>query len=76
MLFQFDILGLLFKGGQGVAIVAAIFWIWVLVDCLTNEPADGNDKIAWTLVILMVPVVGALIYYFVRRPQRAKAASQ
>ena len=76
MFFQFDLLGLLFKGGQGVAIIAMIFWLWVLVDCLTNEPADGNDKVAWTLVILMVPLFGALIYYFVRRPKRTKAASE
>ena len=77
MFFQFDdLLGLLFKGGQGVAIIAMIFWLWVLVDCLTHEPADGNDKVAWTLVILMVPLFGALIYYFVRRPRRIKAASQ
>lgn len=60
-------------GMNGVAIMATIFWIWVLVDCLTKEPSEGNDKVAWTLFILLVPLIGALVYYFVRRPERVKA---
>jgi hypothetical protein len=63
-------------GMNGIAILAAMFWIWVLVDCLTKEPSEGNDKVAWTLFILMIPVVGALIYYFVRRPERIKAVGK
>jgi len=57
----------------GIAVMVTIFWIWVLVDCLTKETSEGNDKVAWLLFILMVPLVGALIYYFVRRPERVKA---
>ena len=64
-----------FIGGRGIVILATIFWLWVLVDCLTKEPSTGNDKVAWTLFILLVPFIGALIYYFVRRPERIKAAS-
>ena len=63
-------------GGQGIAVIATIFWIWVLVDCLTKEPSEGNDKVAWTLFILFVPLIGALVYYFIRRPVRQKASSQ
>jgi len=47
-----------------------ILWVWMLVDCATKEPSDGNDKIIWMLVILFTHLLGALIYYFVRRPQR------
>lgn len=67
------LLYLFFMGGRGIALLGMIFWIWVLVDCLTKEPSEGNDKVAWTLFILLVPVIGALIYYFVRRPERVKA---
>jgi predicted cation transporter len=58
----------LFFGVLGVG--ATILWIWMLIDCATKEPSDGNDKIIWMLVILFTHVIGALIYYFVRRPQR------
>jgi Phospholipase_D-nuclease N-terminal len=63
-------------GARGIAVLATIFWIWVLVDCLTKESSEGNDKVAWAIFILAVPPIGALIYYFVRRPvrERAKAA--
>ena len=50
--------------------VGLIFWIWMLVDCLTKEPSEGNDKLIWVLVIVLLSWVGALIYLFVRRPQR------
>jgi hypothetical protein len=63
-------------GIKGIAALATIFWIWILIDCLTKEPSDGNDKVAWVLVILAAPLVGGLIYYFVRRPERIKAAGQ
>lgn len=63
------------RGAQGIALIASIFWIWVLIDCVTKEPSEGNDKVAWLLFILFVPWVGALVYYFVRRPERIKATS-
>lgn len=67
---------LLFISRNGLAALAAIFWIWVLVDCLTKEPSEGNDKVAWVLFILLVPLIGALIYYFVRRPERVKVVGR
>lgn len=53
-----------------IGVLGTIFWIWMLIDCATNEPSTGNDKIVWTLIIVFTHVLGALIYYFVRRPQR------
>ena len=70
------LLHLFLIGGRGIAVLGTIFWIWVLIDCLTKESSEGNDKVAWTLFILLVPFVGAAIYYFVRRPERVKAAGQ
>jgi hypothetical protein len=55
-----------------IGFVALVFWIWMLVDCLTKEPPEGNDKLIWVLVIVLLSWVGALIYLFVRRPQRIK----
>ena len=47
-----------------------IFWIWMIVECATKEPNQGNDKIVWILIIVLAHWLGALIYYFVRRPRR------
>ena len=47
--------------------LATLFWIWVLIDCLSKEPSKGNDKLIWTLVIVSLHGIGALIYFFLRR---------
>ena len=52
-----------------LSLAASAFWIWMLVDCLTNMDSNGNDKIIWALVILFTNLLGALIYFFVQRPQ-------
>jgi hypothetical protein len=77
MWFPFwKIFPLFLLGGRGIAVLALIFWLWVLVDCLTKEPSEGNEKVSWTLFIVMVPVIGALLYYFIRRPERIKAVGR
>ncbi|MFA6240769.1 MAG: PLDc N-terminal domain-containing protein [Candidatus Hydrogenedentales bacterium] len=55
-----------------VALSAAgmALWIWMLIDCATNEPPTGNDKVVWILIIAIGQIIGALIYYFARRPRR------
>lgn len=63
---------LLFIGTHFSWLIPSLLWILVLLDCLRNEP-DGSDKIAWTLFILMVPLIGALCYFLVRRPERKRA---
>lgn len=54
-------------------VCALAFWIWMLVDCLKNEEPEGNDKIIWVLVIILTNWIGALIYFFVRRPERKRS---
>jgi len=51
------------------ALTATGFWIWMLIDCVSNEPSEGNDKIIWILIIIFTHGLGALIYFFVRRPE-------
>ena len=66
-------LGLLRPGFDGIAVFITIFWLYTLVECVTKESSEGNDKLVWTLIILLLPLIGALLYYFVRRPERIKA---
>jgi hypothetical protein len=53
-----------------VVVAIFAFWIWMIVDCATKEPSEGNDKLVWIVIIVFAQIIGALIYYFVRRPQR------
>lgn len=53
-------------------VVAGIFalWIWTLIDCIKNEPTEGNERIVWVVVIAAANWIGAIIYLIARRPKR------
>jgi hypothetical protein len=55
-------------------ILASIFWLWMLITALVNEPTP-NDKILWFLVIFFLHFIGALIYFFVRYRAAPRAPS-
>jgi Na+-transporting methylmalonyl-CoA/oxaloacetate decarboxylase gamma subunit len=55
---------------MALAVASFGFWIWMLIDCISNEPSEGNDKLIWILVIVFTHFIGAAVYYFVRRPER------
>jgi len=48
-------------------LLGLIFFVWMLIDCIQNKSLDGTMKIIWILVILFLPFLGPLIYYFVGR---------
>jgi len=59
----------------GIGLAAVVFWVWTVIDCATNEPSEGNEKLIWILVILFlhpIPLLGSLIYVLVRRPERKR----
>ena len=55
-----------------LGLLGTVLWIWMLIDCATNEPSEGSDKIVWMLVILFTHGLGALIYLLARRPERKR----
>jgi hypothetical protein len=59
----------------GVGLFGTAFWIWMLIDCARNEPRKGNDRIVWILIIALTHLLGALIYFFARRPERIREQS-
>lgn len=60
------IIGLVFGLlATAVSIIAFVFWILMLVDCIKRKFKDDIEKIVWVLVIIFTNIVGALIYYFI-----------
>jgi hypothetical protein len=69
----FFIVWLVFMLGSAlVAALSVALWIWMIIDCVTRESDQGNDKLIWILVIVVVGPLGALIYLLVRRPERQR----
>ncbi len=64
-------------GGLGlfsglIGLLLTIFWLWMLIDAITNTAIQGTEKIVWVLVIIFTHILGALIYYFVARGGRSR----
>jgi hypothetical protein len=53
-----------------IGVGGSIFWIAMIVDCATKEPDVGNTKLVWIIIVVFTHVIGAFIYFCVRRPER------
>ncbi len=56
------------------SLISLAFWIWMLIDCITKDTDQGNNRLIWVLVIVFTGAIGALIYFFVRRQKRTNIA--
>ncbi|HZZ29381.1 MAG TPA: PLDc N-terminal domain-containing protein [Pirellulales bacterium] len=54
-----------------LGILYFIFWICMLVNCLKNPKLEGTEKLIWVLVIIFLPLLGALLYLFIAHERRA-----
>jgi Phospholipase_D-nuclease N-terminal len=62
--------GLVFLALGGlIGLALFVFWIWMLIHAITNKGLSDVEKIVWVLVIIFVPTIGAIIYFFVGRPK-------
>jgi hypothetical protein len=63
---------------QGVfwlfGLAAAVFCLWMLIDALRREPTPAK-KFGWALIILILPLAGALVYFFVRKATSIRPAT-
>lgn len=48
------------------------FWVWMLNDCLSKELPGSREKRAWTVIIIVLGLFGALAYNVGRRKQRIR----
>jgi len=54
-----------------VTVAAFAFWIWTLVDILKSE-FTGSNKIVWLVAIIMIPLIGMILYWFIGREQKIR----
>jgi hypothetical protein len=61
-----------FPIGGLITLALTAFWIWMIIEAATKEPAEEPNKIVWVLIVVLLHWVGAAIYFFVRRPERIR----
>ena len=78
-------IGVFLLGGLGIlmswlvliplALLCFAFWIGMLIHAITNKGLSDMEKLIWVLVIVFTHFIGALIYFFVGRPQSRTASA-
>ncbi len=53
-----------------IFLIPFVLFIWALVDILKSEFQDENNKIIWVVVVLLLPLLGAILYFFIGRKQK------
>lgn len=44
-------------------LVYTAFWVWMLIECVQNDP----QRDVWMWILIFIPCPGAVVYFFVRR---------
>jgi hypothetical protein len=63
----FGLLAFLVMGAISLACFA--FWLWMLIHAITNKGLRDVEKVVWVIVIIFLPFLGSLIYFFIGRPK-------
>ena len=58
-----------------VIMLGSLFWLWMLVECALKEP-NTIEKLIWVIIIVVTHWLGAVIYFFARRPKRIREQNQ
>lgn len=56
-------------------LMLSVLVVLSLIDILKNE-FKGNNKIIWIFIVIIFPVFGSILYYFIGRKQRINPTSQ
>ncbi|QTX03629.1 PLD nuclease N-terminal domain-containing protein [Agromyces archimandritae] len=56
-----------------LGIVAAVFWVYSIADCATfdRRRVRGLSKGWWIAVVLLLPVIGGVLWFFIGRGRRS-----
>ena len=63
----FGLLVWLVMAAFGLACFA--FWLWMLIHAITNKGLGDGEKIVWVIVVIFLPVLGPILYFFIGRPK-------
>jgi hypothetical protein len=63
----FGLLAVLVTAAIGLAAFA--FWLWMLIHAITNNGLVGAEKVVWVLVVIFLPFIGSILYFFIGRPR-------
>jgi len=61
----------MFTFGFGlIGLLCLILWVWALVDIINGRFREDSTRIIWILLVILMPFLGSILYYFIGREQK------
>jgi hypothetical protein len=60
---------LIFLVGGIITLAGFAFWLWMLVHAIGNKALTDGERIVWVLVIIFLPFLGSILYFFIGKPK-------
>ncbi|MFW5819752.1 MAG: PLDc N-terminal domain-containing protein [Bacteroidota bacterium] len=64
----FSILMLIIIGGLLIILLP----VFAIVDILRNRKVKENEKVLWIILIIIIPILGSILYFFAGPQRRNK----
>ena len=65
------IMAIFFKSLPIVFLLLLVFWIVMLVNCLCGKWEESKNKLIWVIILVTTNFLGAILYFFIGRKQKA-----
>ena len=49
------------------AVIVSVIYMFGLVHCIGNDDISGSNRLFWSLLIVVLPVIGTALYWFLGR---------
>ena len=56
--------------------IPVLLWLWAMIDLLKSDFSNSINKIVWAIVIIFIPLAGALLYLLIGRSQKIKSVKR
>lgn len=54
----------------GLGIIGLAIYAFTIYDVITSDFPNQNDKLIWIIIVVLVPLVGAVLWFLVGRGKR------
>lgn len=55
-----------------LVLLLLIIWIWALIECLTSTRLKVVEKLFWFIIILLLNIIGAALYFIFSKSTKGK----
>jgi hypothetical protein len=54
----------------GLGAIGLIVYVFTIFDVVSSRFANKNDKLIWIIIVVLVPLVGAILWFLIGRGKR------